>query len=99
MQAVFEGYEWHDLTTLFISDYTLANPDTLTKYKTAAQISHKALEHVTGLCKEGEKIVTICEQGDKYLEAEIAKVFKGKKIEKGWASLRTLAACTLLHGA
>jgi methionyl aminopeptidase len=29
-------------------DYTLNNPDTLTKYKTAAQISHKVLEAVTG---------------------------------------------------
>ena len=31
-----------------IADYTLNNPDTLTKYKTAAQISHKVLEAVTG---------------------------------------------------
>ena len=31
------------------SDYTLNNPDTLTKYKTAAQISHKVLEAVTGM--------------------------------------------------
>ena len=30
------------------ADYTLNNPDTLTKYKTAAQISHKVLEAVTG---------------------------------------------------
>ena len=29
-------------------DYTLNNPDTLTKYKTAAQISQKVLEAVTG---------------------------------------------------
>ncbi len=31
-----------------VVDYTLNNPDTLTKYKTAAQISHKVLEAVTG---------------------------------------------------
>lgn len=30
------------------TDYTLNNPDTLTKYKTAAQISNKVLEAVTG---------------------------------------------------
>lgn len=30
-------------------DYTLNNPDTLTKYKTAAQISHKVLEAVSGM--------------------------------------------------
>lgn len=33
---------------LLRTDYTLNNPDTLTKYKTAAQISHKVLETVTG---------------------------------------------------
>lgn len=30
------------------SDYTLNNPDTLTKYKTAATISHKVLDAVAG---------------------------------------------------
>lgn len=66
-----------------ILDYSLNNPDTLTKYKDAAQISLKVLEAVTGLCAAGEKIVTICEQGDKLLEEEIAKVYRGKKISKG----------------
>ncbi|KAK0511572.1 hypothetical protein JMJ35_006145 [Cladonia borealis] len=64
-------------------DYTLNNPDTLTKYKTAAQISHKVLEAVTGWCIEDEKILSICERGDKLLAEEVAKVYKGKKISKG----------------
>ncbi|KAJ6051530.1 hypothetical protein N7460_002064 [Penicillium canescens] len=64
-------------------DYTLNNPDTLTKYKTAAQISHKVLEAVSALCVEGEKIVEICQKGDKLLDEEITKVYKGKKILKG----------------
>ncbi|PYH91448.1 curved DNA-binding protein [Aspergillus ellipticus CBS 707.79] len=64
-------------------DYTLNNPDTLTKYKTAAQISHKVLEAVSALCLEGSKIVEICQKGDELLEEEIAKVYKGKKIQKG----------------
>ncbi|CAL3968650.1 hypothetical protein PZA11_004663 [Diplocarpon coronariae] len=64
-------------------DYTLANPDTLTKYKNAAQISTKVLEAVSALCVAGEKIVTICEKGDKLLEEEIEKVYRGKKIVKG----------------
>jgi len=64
-------------------DYTLANPDTLTKYKTAAQISEKVLEAVSKLCVVDEKIVTICEKGDKLLEEEISKVYRGKKILKG----------------
>ncbi|CAF9929522.1 MAG: Curved DNA-binding protein (42 kDa protein) [Heterodermia speciosa] len=64
-------------------DYTLNNPDTLTKYKTAAQISHRVLEAVTGWCTEGAKILSLCERGDKLLEEEVAKVYKGKKISKG----------------
>ncbi len=66
-----------------MADYTLNNPDTLTKYKTAAQISQKVLEAVTKLCVADEKIVTICESGDKLLEEEIGKVYRGKKITKG----------------
>jgi methionine aminopeptidase len=65
------------------TDYSLSNPDTLTKYRTAAQISHKVLEAVTKLCAADEKIVTICERGDKLLEEEIAKVYRGKKMLKG----------------
>lgn len=64
-------------------DYTLNNPDTLTKYKTAAQISEKVLAEVSKLCVAGSKIVDICEKGDKLIEEEIAKVYRGKKITKG----------------
>ncbi|KAJ5102171.1 hypothetical protein NUU61_004393 [Penicillium alfredii] len=72
-------------------DYTLNNPDTLTKYKTAAQISHKVLEAVAALCLEGEKIVEICQKGDKLLDEEIAKVYKGKKITKGISHPTTIS--------
>ncbi|KAI5300701.1 Curved DNA-binding protein (42 kDa protein) [Ascosphaera atra] len=65
-------------------DYTLANPDTLTKYKTAAEISQKLIVHL-GWCVEGAKIVELCQKGDALLDEEIAKVFKGKKITKGIA--------------
>jgi hypothetical protein len=34
-------------------------------------------------CIEGAKILTICEKGDKLLDEEVAKVYKGKKIAKG----------------
>ena len=37
----------------------------------------------TGWCVEGEKILEICQRGDKLLEEEVAKVYKGKKISKG----------------
>ncbi|PGH15466.1 DNA-binding protein, 42 kDa [Helicocarpus griseus UAMH5409] len=34
-------------------------------------------------CVEGAKIVEICEKGDKLLDEEVAKVYKGKKVPKG----------------
>ena len=68
---------------LLLLDYTLNNPDTITKYKSAAVISQKVLEEVTKLCVAGEKIVTVCEQGDKLLDEELAKVYRGKKVTKG----------------
>lgn len=76
------AFLWADFANL-LADYTLKNPDTLTKYKTAAQISEKVLSEVSKLCVAGEKIVTICDKGDKLLEEELAKVYRGKKITKG----------------
>lgn len=72
-----------DSTLIRSVDYSTANPDTLTKYKDAAQISHRVLETVTSWCVAGEKILTICERGDKLLDEEVAKVYKGKKVSKG----------------
>lgn len=69
------------------TDYTLNNPDTLTKYKSAAQISEKVLAGVSALCVAGAKIVDICEQGDKLIEEELAKVYRGKKVNKGTSDL------------
>ncbi|KAI9801106.1 MAG: Curved DNA-binding protein (42 kDa protein) [Piccolia ochrophora] len=73
------------------TDYSLNNPDTLTKYKTAAQISQKVLEAVKTWCEEGAKILTLCERGDKLLQEETAKVYKGKKIPKGIAHPTTVS--------
>ncbi|KAK3322167.1 peptidase M24, structural domain-containing protein [Apodospora peruviana] len=72
-------------------DYSLNNPDTLTKYKTAAQISEKVLAEVSKLCVEGEKITTICEKGDKLIEEELAKVYRGKKMTKGFSHPTTVS--------
>lgn len=77
-------------------DYSLKNPDTLTKYKSAAQISHKVLEAVAALCVAGEKIVTICEKGDKLLEEEISKVYRGKKIVKGISHPTTISPSSFI---
>ncbi|KAF2635797.1 hypothetical protein P280DRAFT_493488 [Massarina eburnea CBS 473.64] len=74
-----------------LADYTLANPDTLTKYKTAAGIAEKVLKEVSGWCTEGANVVDICERGDKLLEEETGKVYKGKKIPKGIGHCTTVS--------
>lgn len=68
-------------------DYTLGNPDVLSKYKDAATIAHKVLDAVVKLAVDGATVLSLCEQGDKLLEEETAKVYKGKKISKGMASI------------
>ncbi|EEB05372.1 curved DNA-binding protein Cdb4 [Schizosaccharomyces japonicus yFS275] len=72
-------------TTADAPDYTLANPDTLTKYKAAAEISQNVLKQVVALCVEGAKILDICVEGDKLLLEALDKQYRGKKITKGIA--------------
>ncbi|KAG6284067.1 hypothetical protein E4U09_003587 [Claviceps aff. purpurea] len=72
-------------------DYSLNNPDTLTKYKTAGQISEKVLAEVAKLCVPGAKIVEICQKGDKIMEEEVAKVYRGKKVTKGFSHPTTIS--------
>ncbi|KAI1122851.1 peptidase M24, structural domain-containing protein [Nemania abortiva] len=71
-------------------DYSLKNPDVLTKYKTAASIGEKVLAAVSKLCVEGEKIVTICQKGDKLIEEEVAKVYRTTKL-KGFSHPTTVS--------
>jgi len=44
-----------------------------------------------GWCKEGANIVELCERGDKLLDDEVSKVYKGKKITKGLAHPTTIS--------
>lgn len=46
------------------------------------------------LCVEGAKILEICQKGDKLLEDEVAKVYKGKKITKGISHPCTISPST-----
>ena len=75
----------------------MANPDTLTKYKIAGEISAKVLEKVKALCVYGAVILDICNEGDTFLEEEIAKVYKGKKVLKG-TSIISKSCINLLLG-
>ncbi|GJN68803.1 curved DNA-binding protein [Purpureocillium lilacinum] len=79
-----------------VVDYSLNNPDTLTKYKTAGQISEKVLAAVSKLCVPGEKIVDICQKGDKLIEEEVAKVYRGKKINKGFSHPTTVSPASYI---
>ncbi|KAH8673650.1 peptidase M24, structural domain-containing protein [Xylariales sp. PMI_506] len=73
-----------------VIDYSLNNPDTLTKYKTAGAISEKVLAAVAELCVAGEKIVDLCAKGDKLLEEEVSKVYAKTKL-KGFAHPTTVS--------
>ncbi|KAL2270363.1 hypothetical protein VTJ83DRAFT_2547 [Remersonia thermophila] len=78
------------------TDYSLNNPETLTKYKTAGQISEKVLAEVSKLIVAGSKIVDICEQGDKLIEEEISKVYRGKKVVKGFSHPVTVSPASFV---
>lgn len=41
------------------------------------------MAQVSALCVPGAKIVELCEQGDKLIEEEIERVYRGKKVAKG----------------
>ncbi|CAJ2510137.1 Uu.00g060370.m01.CDS01 [Anthostomella pinea] len=71
-------------------DYSVTHPDNITKFKVAAGISEKVLAAVTKLCVAGEKIVTICQKGDKLIEEEVAKVYRTTKL-KGFAHPTTVS--------
>ncbi|KAI0391345.1 peptidase M24, structural domain-containing protein [Xylariaceae sp. FL0594] len=71
-------------------DHSIKNPDVLTKYKTAAAIGEKVLAAVAELCVAGEKIVTICQKGDKLIEEEVSKVFRTTKL-KGFSHPTTVS--------
>jgi curved DNA binding protein len=77
-------------------DYTLNNPDTLTKYKTAAQISEKVLATVSSWIEPGAKIVELCQKGDKLIEEEVAKVYRGKKVTKGFSHPTTISPSSFI---
>ncbi|CAN6669118.1 hypothetical protein TRVA0_041S00694 [Trichomonascus vanleenenianus] len=66
-------------------DTTINNPDVVTKYKVAGDISAKVLKNIKELCVEGAKLIDLTIEGDKQLVDETDKVYKGKKIAKGIA--------------
>ncbi|RPA87617.1 curved DNA-binding protein [Ascobolus immersus RN42] len=73
-------------------DYSLENPDTLTRYKDAASVAHKVLAALEKEATEGKTVIDICKSGDAQLEDEITKVYKSnKKISKGLSMPTTIS--------
>ncbi|KAG0138799.1 peptidase M24, structural domain-containing protein [Tuber indicum] len=70
----------------------------LTKYNDAAAISHRVLAKVCRLAIDGDgkTILSLCEEGDKLLDEECSKVYKGKKISKGIAFPTTVSPNDIL---
>jgi methionine aminopeptidase len=56
----------------------LSNRLVAKKYKSAAKIATVVLQSVIEQCVPGADIATICDNGDKMIETEVAKVFKMK---------------------
>lgn len=72
----------------FKDENFIEKPAILDKYKAAAQITNAALLKVISLCVPGADIYTVCQEGDKFMEEELRKVFnnkKSKKLERGIA--------------
>lgn len=60
----------------------MANPDVITKYKTAGDITNRVLKQVRDFAKDGSKLFDICLKGDELLEEELSKVYNSKKASK-----------------
>ncbi|KAI0787629.1 proliferation-associated protein 1 [Fomes fomentarius] len=60
-----------------------------TKYKTAAEIVHNVVKKLVSLAVEGAKVLDLCVEGDKLIEAGTGAVYnkpvKGVKVSKGIA--------------
>jgi len=81
-----EGDEGDEIVENLKELENIRNPDVVTKYKMAAEISNQALELVKKACKEGATPLELCKFGDSFIKEEISKVFaKNKKLEKGIA--------------
>lgn len=64
-------------------DYTLKNPDVVTKYKTAGEIATKVLAQVRDLCLADARVLDICMKGDELILQATEKIYRGKGISKG----------------
>ncbi|XP_033629045.1 proliferation-associated protein 2G4-like [Asterias rubens] len=67
-------------------EQTVAQDSVVTKYKTIGEIVNKALKLVVSKAVAGEKVLSLCDAGDSYIEEETGKIFKkNKEMKKGIA--------------
>lgn len=64
---------------------TLATPGVIDKYQIAGKIANTVLENLIKKCVPGARLYEICLAADNEIDAELAKVYNKKKIEKGLA--------------
>jgi len=62
-----------------------SHPEVVNKYQFAGGVANEAIKFVSGECKAGKSVAELCEAGDKLITEKLAKVYKGKKVEKGIA--------------
>lgn len=63
----------------------MTNADVVTKYKTSAEICNKALDLAIKSCKDGELVIKVCSEVDKFINDECGKIWKKKQYKKGIA--------------
>ncbi|KAK6198061.1 curved DNA-binding protein [Scheffersomyces amazonensis] len=63
-------------------DYTIANSDVVSKYKTAGEIANKVLAQVKELTIAGSTTYELSVKGDELLQEELSKIYNSKKASK-----------------
>ncbi|KAF7458613.1 proliferation-associated protein 2G4 [Cryptosporidium felis] len=68
---------------------SIASPEVITKYNTAAEIANSTLLHVISLCKHDADVSEICKESDALIEEKSSAVYNkkenGRKLDKGIA--------------
>ncbi|EGW30169.1 curved DNA-binding protein [Spathaspora passalidarum NRRL Y-27907] len=63
-------------------DYTIANGDVVSKYKTAGEISNRVLAQVRALAIDGATTYALSVKGDELMTEELSKIYNSKKTSK-----------------
>lgn len=85
------------------SHSSLVQPQVLTKYKLAGEMSNRVLKAVRSECVAGKRTIDICKLGDELILKETGSVYNKQKepIKKGESILfsRPLPPCAVCYAA